>query len=86
MSLRIILLTTAAAAVFTMPAYAQQVSEQVVVYGTLPGSTIGLAPDKVPGSLQSLRRPQPRSQFPFEQGRRATRPGGAGIGSDPGAR
>ena len=28
--------------------------ERVVVYGTLSGSDIGLAPDKVAGSLQSL--------------------------------
>src|SRR4051812_28867901 len=41
------------------PAWAQslapaQVPEQIIVYGTLPASGIGLAPDKVPGTLKSL--------------------------------
>jgi iron complex outermembrane receptor protein len=55
MKSRIILLGT----LFATPALAQQMAaneatEQVVVYGTLPNSDIGLAPDKVPGLLQSF--------------------------------
>lgn len=44
-------------ALSAMPAAAQQMpaaTEHVVVYGTLPDSDIGLAPDKVPGLLQSF--------------------------------
>ena len=33
---------------------AAESTEHVVVFGTLPGSDIGLSPDKVPGGLQSL--------------------------------
>ena len=49
----------AAASLFAMPVWAQQMAagdsaEHVVVYGTLPDSDIGLSPDKVPGTLQSL--------------------------------
>jgi iron complex outermembrane receptor protein len=46
-------LLAAAATVFAMPALAQR-TERVVVYGTLSDSDIGLAPDKVPGEMQSL--------------------------------
>ena len=44
---------------------AQQFSaatEHVIVYGTLPDSDIGLSPDKVPGSLQSLSADQITAQ------------------------
>src|SRR4051812_25174572 len=44
-------LVTPAAAQRSVP---EQVPEQIVVFGTLPASGIGLAPDKVPGTLQSL--------------------------------
>jgi iron complex outermembrane recepter protein len=47
----------AATTLFATPALAQQGAagaEHVVVYGTLPDSDIGLAPDKVPGLLQSF--------------------------------
>ena len=55
MRIRILLL----AALLPAPAWAQSLAaadstEHVVVYGTLPDSDIGLAPDKVPGALQSL--------------------------------
>ncbi len=44
-----------AALCLVTPALAQSSApEQVVVFGTLPASGIGLAPDKVPGTLQSL--------------------------------
>jgi iron complex outermembrane receptor protein len=57
MKIRILLL--AASALLPAPAWAQTLAagestEHVVVYGTLPDSDIGLSPDKVPGSLQSL--------------------------------
>ena len=55
MKTRILLL----AALLPTPAWAQNLAagestEHVVVYGTLPDSDIGLSPDKVPGTLQSL--------------------------------
>ena len=50
-----------------MPAQAQQLAaadttEQVIVLGTLPGSDIGLAADKVPGTLQSFDASQITAQ------------------------
>ncbi len=53
------ILLMAAATCFATPAMAQQMAasdstENVVVYGILPGSDIGLSADKLPGSLQSL--------------------------------
>jgi len=53
------MMALAASALWAMPAMAQQMAaaestEHVVVFGTLPGSDIGLSPDKVPGGLQSL--------------------------------
>src|SRR6186713_2748922 len=59
MKSRIVLL--AASALLATPAVAQQLAagtEHVVVFGTLPGSDIGLSPDKVPGGLQSLSAEQ----------------------------
>ncbi|GEM_PF-6391240 len=47
------LLLGSLAAVLPVHAFAQS-TEQVVVYGTLAGTGIGLARDKVTGSLQSL--------------------------------
>ncbi|HET7083891.1 MAG TPA: TonB-dependent receptor [Rhizomicrobium sp.] len=47
------------------PAWGQQLSaatENVVVYGTLPGSDIGLAPDKLAGALQSFSPEQLTAQ------------------------
>ena len=47
------------------PAPAQQLAasvEHVIVFGTLPDSDIGLSPDKVPGSLQSLSPEQIAAQ------------------------
>ena len=52
MKIRALLLTGATLAALTIPALAA--TEQVVVYGTLSDSDIGLSRDKVPGSLQSL--------------------------------
>ena len=53
--MRSFLLATASVSALAMPAMAQNTAtEQVVVYGTLPASDIGLAPAKVPGTLQSL--------------------------------
>jgi len=42
------------AAVFSTHAYAQPASEQIVVIGTMANSSIGLAADKMAGTLQSL--------------------------------
>ncbi|HWA69512.1 MAG TPA: TonB-dependent receptor [Rhizomicrobium sp.] len=55
------------AILFATPALAQQMAaddsfEHVVVYGTLPGSDIGLSPGKVPGLLQSLNADQLAAQ------------------------
>jgi iron complex outermembrane receptor protein len=52
MRLRTTLLASIALAALTIPAMAQ--TEQVVVYGTLPGGDIGLSRNKIPGALQSL--------------------------------
>ena len=53
--MRAFLLATVAVSALALPAVAQNVSvEQVVVYGTLSSSNMGLASDKVPGTLQSL--------------------------------
>jgi iron complex outermembrane recepter protein len=54
MKSRALLLSGLLSGVFSLSAAAQTAPEQVVVYGTLPDSDIGLAPQKVPGSLQSL--------------------------------
>src|ERR1700722_19885468 len=54
MKSRALLLSGLLSGVFPLSAAAQTAPEQVVVYGTLPDSDIGLAPQKVPGSLQSL--------------------------------
>jgi iron complex outermembrane receptor protein len=65
MKSRILLL--AASALLTTPAMAQQrtaadSTEHVVVFGTLPGSDIGVSPGKVPGGLQSLTAEQVGAQ------------------------
>ena len=65
MKLRIGLL--AASALLVTPAWAQQIAaaettEHVVVLGTLPGSDIGLSPDRVPGALQSFDASQMTAQ------------------------
>jgi iron complex outermembrane receptor protein len=53
--MRSLLLATVAVSALVLPAMAQNVpTEQVVVYGTLSSSGMGLAADKVPGTLQSL--------------------------------
>jgi len=52
-------------ALLSQTASAQQIAaatEHVVVYGTLPGSDIGLSPDKVPGALQSFDAEQLTAQ------------------------
>jgi iron complex outermembrane receptor protein len=65
MKIRALLLT--AAALLPAPAWAQVLAagentEHVVVYGTLPGSDIGLSTDKVPGAVQSLSADQLTAQ------------------------
>src|SRR5262245_5816610 len=60
-------LLLAASAAWATPALAQQLAaadstEHVVVFGTLPGSDIGLSPDKVPGGLQDLGAEQLNAQ------------------------
>jgi iron complex outermembrane receptor protein len=57
----------AAASLFAMPAWAQQMTagestERVIVYGTLPDSDIGQDPGKVPGELQSISADQLTAQ------------------------
>ena len=53
--MRSVLLATVAASALALPAMAQNVPvEQVVVFGTLSSSNMGLGADKVPGTLQSL--------------------------------
>ena len=54
MKSRALLLSGLLSGAFSLSAAAQTAPEQVVVYGTLPDSDIGLSPQKVPGSLQSL--------------------------------
>src|SRR5437870_51655 len=52
-------------AFLTQPASAQQLAaatEHVIVYGTLPGTDIGLSPDKVSGALQSFDAEQMSAQ------------------------
>ena len=49
----------------SVPAWGQQPAvpiEHVIVYGTLPGSDIGLSPDKVAGALQSFTPEQVTAQ------------------------
>lgn len=69
MKSRLVLLAATAwfATPATMSAWGQQMAaaestEHVVVLGTLPGSDIGLSPDKVPGALQSLDAEQVTAQ------------------------
>jgi iron complex outermembrane receptor protein len=57
----------AAASLFAVPAFAQQMAagegvEHVIVYGTLPDSDIGQDPGKVPGGLQSITADQLTAQ------------------------
>ncbi len=56
MRLRLHLLACGSFAVLVtgQTAFAQTAPEQVVVYGALSNSDIGISPDKVPGTLQSL--------------------------------
>ena len=57
----------AASALLATPALAQQMAavestEHVIVLGTLPGSDIGISPDRIPGALQSLDAEQITAQ------------------------